>query len=114
MTYANFSTITSGTSGISGTSGTSGGGSSSYNVQDISDNTTTGSTTNYYRLSGVTTFYLPVSSGSGDWVQVKNLTNNTSTIYPVSGDKIDGQVLKTMNQFDSYLFIDGKTGEWIS
>ena len=112
-TSSDGSSGTSGPAGNNGTSGTSGGGGSGvYTIVNVSNDITTGSTTNYYRLSGVTTFYLPAATGTGNWMIVKNTTNNVATIYPKNSEKVDGQVLKTMNQYDTYMFVDGASNNW--
>jgi hypothetical protein len=82
-----------------------------YNINNITG-VTTGTTFNYYRVSGGTfDFQLPASTGNGSWILLKNL-DGTITVYPDGSDKIDGQVLKSITTGDSYLFIDAAVGKW--
>jgi hypothetical protein len=100
-------------SGGSGTSGGESGGGTVYNVNNINSENVTGVTFNYYRLSGVTSFFLPTATGSGNWLLIKNITSNISTIYPTdSGGTIDGSLFKVLNQYDSILFVDSGSGQW--
>lgn len=102
---------TSGTSGIDGTSGTSGtsgisGGSSTYTSETINSSSLTAVTMTYYRLSGVTAVYLPESTNQGEWIQIKNISNSTTTIYPTGTNTIDQQLSSILNAYDSLLFIE--------
>ena len=110
-------TGTSGTSGTDGTSGSSGvdggNGTPNYTIQNISG-TTTGTTMIFYRCSGNAPydFWMPISTASGGYIVIKNLTSGTITIYPTGTDTIDGYTSKTINNKDSLYLVDGQSGNW--
>ena len=109
-------TGTSGTSGIgidgsSGTSGKDGGGSANYTPQFVSQTSFTGTTSIFYRCSGVTEFCTPDSGGDGAWLLIKNVDDATLNVHAETST-IDYLTNKNLNAHDSILLIAGDTGNW--